>query len=300
MHTCTRSGCGREFDEAANDAMACQYHPGKPVFHEGLKGWSCCKPRVHSFDEFMEIQGCQLGPHSHEPKHKEDPFKADLTKYADVLPASSPQADASGQGAPAAAASAAVPKAEEPAPIDEDPEGVVVAPGTKCKRNGCTAVYESEGRSHQPDQCQFHPGVAVFHEGTKGWSCCAPRATDFDEFMQIRGCTRGRHLFVGTQQEASSLQQNKCRNDFYQTPGTVIVSVYAKKIDRNQSSISFSSDSMHLHLVYEGNKVYDDEIKLNAPVDPDASSFEFLSTKAEIKLVKKTSGPWSALESAVP
>ncbi|KAJ1668213.1 hypothetical protein IW140_000483 [Coemansia sp. RSA 1813] len=297
MHKCTLNGCGQEYDEIANDSMACQFHPGKPVFHEGLKGWSCCKPRVHSFDEFMEIKGCKLGPHSHEPKHKDDPFKADLTKYDDVLPADAPQAADSPKPA-LAEAPAAAPKTEEPAAIDEDPEGVAVAPGAVCKRNGCGVAYESEEKSHASKQCQFHPGAAVFHEGTKGWTCCKPRATDFDEFMQIAGCTRGRHLFVGTQQEKAKPQQDKCRRDYYQMPHCVIVSVYAKKIDKSQSSIAFSGDSIRLHLVYADNKVYDDEIELFAKINPAASSFEFLSTKAEIKLEKEAPGPWPALESA--
>ena len=34
------------------------YHPGQPIFHEGSKGWSCCKKRVLEFDEFLKIQGC--------------------------------------------------------------------------------------------------------------------------------------------------------------------------------------------------------------------------------------------------
>ncbi|KAJ1952268.1 hypothetical protein GGI12_006288, partial [Dipsacomyces acuminosporus] len=126
MPRCTRNGCGLTYDEAANDAISCQYHPGTPKFHEGLKGWTCCKPRVHSFDEFMEIKGCTLGPHSDEEKHSEDPFKADLTKYDDVLPEAVPaqkpiaSGAASGAGAAGAAATTTTPAQQQP--IDEDPE----------------------------------------------------------------------------------------------------------------------------------------------------------------------------------
>lgn len=41
MPICTRKGCGKEFSEDSTDA--CTHHPGAPVFHEGLKSWSCCK-----------------------------------------------------------------------------------------------------------------------------------------------------------------------------------------------------------------------------------------------------------------
>ncbi|KAJ2063923.1 hypothetical protein GGI03_004349 [Coemansia sp. RSA 2337] len=294
MPKCTRNGCGQEYEDVTNDQMACQYHPGIPEFHEGLKGWTCCKTRVHSFDDFMEIAGCKLGSHSSTPKHKDDdPFKADLTKYDDVLPAPSP--------APSTAAhieaveAAPEPRVAVPEPIDEDPVGAVIAQGAKCKRNGCQAVYESESTSHGPEMCKFHPGTALFHEGNKGWTCCKPRATDFDEFMHIKGCTLGRHLFVGTKPE-KKVQADKCRRDYYQMGGSVIVSIYAKKIDREASSVEFTPDTIKLHLVHGDGKVYDDEIALNASIVPEDSSFEYLSTKVEIKLAKSSPAAWTVLE----
>jgi len=41
--------------------------------------------------------------------------------------------------------------------------------------------------------CQHHPGVPVFHDALKGWSCCSRRSTDFTEFLNIPGCANGRH-----------------------------------------------------------------------------------------------------------
>ena len=41
--------------------------------------------------------------------------------------------------------------------------------------------------------CRHHPGVPVFHDALKGWSCCSRRSTDFTEFLNIPGCTNGRH-----------------------------------------------------------------------------------------------------------
>lgn len=44
-----------------------------------------------------------------------------------------------------------------------------------------------------------HPGAPIFHEGSKGYSCCKRRVLEFDEFMKIEGCsTRDKHLFVGS------------------------------------------------------------------------------------------------------
>ncbi|XP_045149014.1 cysteine and histidine-rich domain-containing protein 1 [Echinops telfairi] len=43
------------------------------------------------------------------------------------------------------------------------------------------------------DACIYHPGVPVFHDALKGWSCCKRRTTDFSDFLSIVGCTKGRH-----------------------------------------------------------------------------------------------------------
>lgn len=45
----------------------------------------------------------------------------------------------------------------------------------------------------QPGPCRFHPGAPYFHDAYKGWSCCGKKATDFTEFLNFPGCTKGRH-----------------------------------------------------------------------------------------------------------
>ena len=45
----------------------------------------------------------------------------------------------------------------------------------------------------------YHPGAPLFHEGSKGYTCCKRRVLEFSEFMKIEGCeTKPRHLFVGS------------------------------------------------------------------------------------------------------
>lgn len=41
----------------------CKHHPGFPVFHEGLKYWSCCQKKTTDFSEFLEQVGCSSGHH---------------------------------------------------------------------------------------------------------------------------------------------------------------------------------------------------------------------------------------------
>jgi hypothetical protein len=66
-----------------------------------------------------------------------------------------------------------------------------------CRRRGCDATYDPD-KGREGEKCVHHPGQAVFHEGSKGWSCCKRRVLEFDEFMKIEGCTtKSRHLFVG-------------------------------------------------------------------------------------------------------
>lgn len=66
MLSCQRNGCTKTFDDADNHDAACQFHPGAPVFHEGKKGWSCCKKRVVDFSEFLALPGCTWSKHTTE------------------------------------------------------------------------------------------------------------------------------------------------------------------------------------------------------------------------------------------
>ena len=60
-----------------------------------------------------------------------------------------------------------------------------------CRNKGCGEKFtEAENGD---EACSFHPGPPIFHERQKGWSCCNKICYDFDEFMNIPPCTRGRH-----------------------------------------------------------------------------------------------------------
>lgn len=57
---CRRKACGTAYTKGSNrEDEKCVYHPGAPIFHEGSKGYLCCKRRVLEFDEFMRIEGCK-------------------------------------------------------------------------------------------------------------------------------------------------------------------------------------------------------------------------------------------------
>lgn len=61
--TCKNSGCKVTYESTASDETECVHHPGSPIFHEGLKFWSCCQKRTTDFTAFMNQEGCAYGKH---------------------------------------------------------------------------------------------------------------------------------------------------------------------------------------------------------------------------------------------
>jgi hypothetical protein len=97
------------------------------------------------------------------------------------------------------------PSADKPKEINEedlnDAPGTSIPKGTTCKRRGCgytlTEDYQVPQNQEQNEgQCVFHPGNPVFHEGSKGWSCCTRKVLEFEEFLKIKGCREGPHRFT--------------------------------------------------------------------------------------------------------
>lgn len=61
----------------------------------------------------------------------------------------------------------------------------------QCYNTGCGSKFNA--KKNIEDICQYHPGAPVFHDAYKGWSCCKKRSTDFTEFLNIPGCSKGLH-----------------------------------------------------------------------------------------------------------
>ena len=94
-----------------------------------------------------------------------------------------------------------VPPPTPPEPeSDSDDPALPIPPDTICRRRGCGARSSTQtSSSREAEECIYHPGYPLFHEGTKGWTCCKRRVLEFDEFMQMKGCeTKSRHMFVGS------------------------------------------------------------------------------------------------------
>lgn len=92
------------------------------------------------------------------------------------------------------ASNASSPAPEEP---ESDDPSLPIPANATCRRKGCGATYNPDV-SREEEKCVHHPGQPVFHEGSKGWSCCKRRVLEFDAFLKIEGCTvKKKHLFVG-------------------------------------------------------------------------------------------------------
>ncbi|KAJ3349441.1 hypothetical protein GGF32_005622 [Allomyces javanicus] len=345
MPRCVRKGCGKDFDVANNANDACRFHPAGPIFHEGLKGWSCCSKRVTDFSDFLKIPGCATGAHSEVDVQPEPAPAASAPATATPAAAAKPVAD---KAAPAAAPRAtAAPAPAKPAPAKPAPTSspaasavtesfsslsvtppsaaangspapargqvsvaavahtdapdAVISPGTVCQRRGCGHRFVDIATSRTDAQCVHHPGAPIFHEGSKGWSCCSRRVLEFDEFLRIKGCTTNdAHVFTkpAVEDAKQAVQETALRRDWYQTRDTVVVSVYAKGADKIKSSTQFAEQGFRVEAVgKDGNRLGAVvQIATYLPIDPAASTCEVLSTKIELVLKKKQGISWPALE----
>uniref|UniRef100_A0A674I9J1 Integrin subunit beta 1 binding protein 2 n=1 Tax=Terrapene triunguis TaxID=2587831 RepID=A0A674I9J1_9SAUR len=156
---CYNKGCGQRFDADKNSEDSCVYHPGVPIFHDVLKGWSCCKKRTTDFSEFLSIKGCMKGCHSNEkppkpfrPEDTSDKLKAKpSTELIVQSPKSAEKMQRESSDEPRQPLLIKVSRSLEQtleklklASKNQCPEGAEAIPevrtGTTCKNSGCKVV----------------------------------------------------------------------------------------------------------------------------------------------------------------
>ncbi|CAH1404216.1 unnamed protein product [Nezara viridula] len=62
--TCKNNSCKAVYEGIQSVNETCTHHPGYPVFHEGLKFWTCCTKRTTDFETFLAQVGCTSGTHT--------------------------------------------------------------------------------------------------------------------------------------------------------------------------------------------------------------------------------------------
>lgn len=236
---------------------SCRHHPGEPYFHDAYKGWSCCKKKSVDFTEFLSIKGCTLGKHSNvKPPEPEKPSQEEIPDIVEPkLPTPLEQIKRLPRPALDTPMKQLVPKvapalkeaidALPPAETKAKETSTEVAVGTVCTNSGCNKAYE--GPETNDTECVFHPGVPIFHEGLKYWSCCQKKTSDFTAFMNQVGCDLGKHKWV---KDGSQTHVVKCRWDWHQTATNVVVSVYAKMYDYRTSAVKLNPIRLFVELVF--------------------------------------------------
>ncbi|KAM9326537.1 integrin beta-1-binding protein 2 [Gastrophryne carolinensis] len=313
---CYNKGCGERYLPDKNSADSCLFHPGYPIFHDALKGWSCCRKRTTDFSEFLAIKGCTKGPHSNEKPS--EPLKPDISgsknnsdgpkscteiivrgpKSAEKMQKERP----SGQEELRPLQLKVSPSLEQEleklnlsanGEVEKKSEAAVAAPGTKCKRSGCKEVYQ--GSESDVSTCIHHPGIPVFHEGMKYWSCCCIKTSDFSAFLDQKGCSSGRHLWV----QPPGKQGVSCRYDWHQTGSVVVITVYAKTSIPDLTKVLANRTQLDIEVTFQEKKEFRKKLELWGVIDVDKSHVNLLATKVEITLKKSDPVTWGRLELAV-
>lgn len=312
MLTCYNKGCGKDYNPEENTAESCKHHPGVPVFHDALKGWSCCKKRSTDFTEFLKIPGCTTNLHSNvkpvEPEKpklsKEEEELAELiaTPKNQPIKPEEPQLRPS-EGEPMvripATVGATLKQALEKqmdelklkdAPLSEDT--TVAKIGESCKNGACKGTYQ--GEESNLEICLHHPGCPIFHEGMKYWSCCQRKTSDFDNFLNQEGCTEGKHVWI---KEKTGEKKVDCRYDWHQTVKFVTLSVFAKVAIPDKTWVEVNQVCCKVNIAFDrGDSVFEKLFILRGVIDPAQSSVKLLGSKVEINLRKAEAGSWSTLE----
>ncbi|XP_068600663.1 cysteine and histidine-rich domain-containing protein 1 [Brachionichthys hirsutus] len=314
---CYNKGCGERFDPENNPDDVCTYHPGVPVFHDALKGWSCCKRRTTDFSDFLDIAGCTKGPHNKEKPP--EPVKPHVTTTGEKKDTQDPKFNEYIISAPKPREAIQRPSADEPMvrlqhkvsgslkqaleklklsenateTKEEDSDEIKI--GTSCKNGGCTKSFD--GAASDAGVCSYHSGVPIFHEGMKYWSCCKRKTSDFNTFLSQEGCTKGAHLW---RKNDACKKVVPCRFDWHQTGAQVIISVYAKNGTPSLSYVDANSTALNIHILFDGEKEFDQNIRLWGVIDVSKSVVNMMAAKIEIAMKKSEAMSWARLDLPVP
>ncbi|CAG9765313.1 unnamed protein product [Ceutorhynchus assimilis] len=304
---CFNRGCGQKFDPKNNKDDACRHHPGAPFFHDAYKGWSCCNKKCTDFTEFLNIQGCSVTKHSNikppepeKPKVEEIP-DVEIVEVKPIIVApvlkrpslDSPMSLMQPEIAPGLKSQ--IDSIENPQK-DNKINSDEIAVGTNCKNGGCTISYQDP--SSNDSLCLHHPGVPIFHEGLKYWTCCQRKTTDFNAFLNQEGCKEGKHVW---KKYSDSDTKVDCRWDYHQTGPYMVISVYAKNYSPSKSTIKLNPIRLTINLIFpqQNSATFQLDIELKGVVDVSACKVTMYGTKVEIKLKKAEAGNWSKLEERI-
>ncbi|XP_055905535.1 cysteine and histidine-rich domain-containing protein morgana [Eupeodes corollae] len=306
MLQCYNRGCGQTYDPETNNDDSCCHHPGAPYFHDAYKGWSCCKKKSVDFTEFLNFKGCTKSKHSNvkppEPeKPKENVDIPEPTK--EIRPPINTEAmtrpdfnssltQISATVAPALKQAIDSLKAKTGKVDGNSLKSGDIPIGTACKNRGCK--YSYAGSPSDEEECQYHPGVPIFHEGLKYWSCCQKKTTDFGTFMAQPGCAYGSHKWFKDDED----KVVNCRYDWHQTASNVIVAIYAKMYHYELSSVKVNPIRLKVCLIFpeQDDSEFNLDLELRGIIKVEQTQVQMYGTKIEITMPKAEAGSWAKLD----
>jgi suppressor of G2 allele of SKP1 len=97
-------------------------------------------------------------------------------------------------------------------------------------------------------------------------------------------------------QLVASSSKAKYRHEYYQKPGEVVVTVFAKGIPANSVSVDFGEQLLSVSIDVPGEDSYTFQPRLFGKIIPAQCKYEVLSTKIEIRLAKAEALQWTSLE----
>ncbi|KAK3877094.1 hypothetical protein Pcinc_018166 [Petrolisthes cinctipes] len=303
---CYNKGCGQKFKIEDNSDDACEYHPGAPIFHDAYKGWSCCNKKSTDFTTFLNTKGCAKGRHNPDKPVEPEKVRPDPSNRDEVItvvaPKLLPRLPRPDFGEPMQRLPVTVSQSLKQAlEKNADKEGSVsnkdaeeevtglVKEGEACKNNGCKMTYE--GEHSNLEMCKHHPGIPVFHEGLKYWTCCQKKTTDFTEFLEQAGCSTGHHCWI----KKDGKKVEACRYDWHQTATHVCVAVYAKLCDPATTYVEANPIRLNMNIVFGDAAVFTLDVELRGLIDISKSNVTLAASKVEIKLKKAEPASWRTL-----
>uniref|UniRef100_A0A672S0D3 Zgc:92429 n=1 Tax=Sinocyclocheilus grahami TaxID=75366 RepID=A0A672S0D3_SINGR len=256
----------------------------------------CCIKRTTVFSEFLSIKGCTRRRHSNETP--QEPVRPEVTsEKGDVKQHRGEEMIYQGPKS-AEALEKERPSSDEPktklqvkiapslAQIAEKMEITEREKREKMQNSRCSCnIPETDA-----EICTYHPGVPVFHKGYKYWNCCCIKTTDFNAFLDQKGCTTGKHCWIPKQDKKRWLAGR------HQTGEQVVVTIYAKNSSPEHSYVEANRTMLTCHIQFEGDKVFHKDIHLWVVIDMQSSFVNMVPSKVEVSMRKADAVAWGKLE----
>lgn len=91
---------------------------------------------------------------------------------------------------------------------------------------------------------------------------------------------------------------SKIRDSFYQNATSMSITIFAKNVTEQQTSVEFQPQQLKVSIVMPDSSTYTKTWDLYAPINCEGSRFVVTAYKVDITLLKSTPGDWPAIERA--